>query len=375
MARAAASKKLTTKPKLAKPKLTRSAVKSIDDKYYGSEPLTFDTADHSKYRDALNWYNYMHDQDRAREWLLEHMKRSGFQKAQIACVKRCPKYRVPSTIGWQARIMMNGNKLTEQSMNFFNQNLDELFKIGETIKEVSEVKVEKPVVSIQERTQAKIQTLITECEEAIDKDSNLNIYEWLKGKEATSQAASAVCDYYAKTVSDFEYVDEFETRAEKKVRLEKLKYWTQFVEDCERFIGNKKVTKIRKPREKKQKSAVDLVKGLKYQKEFPSLKIVSVNPAEMVGCNQLWTYNTKYKKLTRYDASGPNGIQVKGTTLIGFDVEKSLTKSVRKPDITIQSLLGAGKVAIRKIMDELKTNESKPNGRINSDTVLLRVIK
>lgn len=370
-----ALKKIIKAPKVSKPRKTRTMVKSIDDKYYGSEPLVVDVQDQGKYRDALNWYNYMFDQDQAREWLLEYMKKSGFERAQIACVRRCPKYRVPTTIGWQSRMMMNGNTLTEASMNFFNQRLDELFAIGESIKEVTEVKVEKPVVSIQERVQAKIYQLITDCEEALDADPNLNIYEWLKVKEATSQAASAICDYYAGAVKDFEYEDEFATRAEKKYNAEKLKYWTQFIYDCERYIGNKKVTKVRKPREKKVKSAVDLVKGLKYQKEFPQLKIVSVNPAEIVGCQQLWTYNTKYKKLTRYDASGPAGIQVKGTTLIGFDVEKSLTKSLRKPDITIQQLLGAGKVALRNIMTELKTNETKPNGRINTDTILLRVIK
>jgi hypothetical protein len=135
------------------------------------------------------------------------------------------------------------------------------------------------------------------------------------------------------------------------------------------------VTKVRKPREKKQKSAVDVVKALKFQKEFPPLKIVSVNPAEIVGCKQLWAYNTKARKITRYDASGPSGIQVKGTTLTGFDVETSLTKSVRKPEAFIPSLLGAGKIMLRSIMQDLKTNESKPTGRINTDTVLLRVIK
>lgn len=368
---ARAPKKLTTKVKTTKPKLTRSAVKSIDDKYYGSEPIDVSI---KGYGDALNWYNYMHELDQARDWLLEHMKRSGFQKTQIASVRKCPKYRVPTTIGWQARMMMNGNTLSESSMNFFNQRLDELFKLGESIKDEAEVKIEKPVISIQERTQAKIQQLIAECEEAIDSDSKLNIYDWLKGKEATSQAATAICDFYSKWLPDFE-PDEFDTRNEKKARAEQLKYWTQFIYDCERYVGNLKVTKIRKPREKKQKSAVELVKSIKYQKEYPSLKIVSVNPAEIVGCNQLWTYNTKYKKLTRYDASGPSGIQVKGTTLIGFDVERSIAKSLRKPDITIKSLLGAGKISLRKFMDELKTNESKPNGRINSDTILLRVIK
>jgi hypothetical protein len=79
--------------------------------------------------------------------------------------------------------------------------------------------------------------------------------------------------------------------------------------------------------------------------------------------------------LARYDSSGPAGIQVKGTTLTGYDIETSTSKSLRKPDVSIQALLGAGKVSLRKFIDEIKTVESKPNGRINEDTILLRIIK
>lgn len=369
MAKAAISKKLTTKPKVVRPKLTRSVVKSIDDKYYGSEPIDISILG---YTNALNWYNYMHDQEQAREWVFEYLKRNN-SKSDLAAVRRLPKYAIPTTVGWIARILMNGNQL--ENMEYFNGRMTELLTQGQKIKEVVNIKSDVSVISIQERTQHKIKMLLTECEEAVDNDSALNIYEWLKGKEATVQAASAICDYYAKWIKDFEYEDEFESRAEKKVRLGKLSYWTQFVYDCERFIGNKKVTKVRKPREKKVKSTVDQVSKVQYQKEFPSLKIMSVNPAEMIGANQVWTYNTKYKKLSRYDALGPNGIQVKGTTLIGYDEEKSLTKSVRKPDETIKQLLSAGKVALRNILTELKTNESKPTGRINTDTIILRVIK
>lgn len=364
----AVAKKMIKPPVVRKPKLTRSAVKSIDDKYYGSEPIDISV---KGYTNALNWYNYMHEQEQAREWFLEYLKRNK-TKSELAAVRRLPKHAIPTTVGWIARILMNGNQL--ESLEYFNKRMDELISAGLKTKEVTEVRVDRTVVSIQERTQAKINQLITDCEEAIDTDPELNIYEWLKGKEATVQAANAIREFYSKWVDDFE-PDEFDTRAEKKRRAEQKKYWEIFLADCGRYTGNKKAVKIRKPREKKAKSAVDQVSKLKYQKEFPQLKIVSVNPAELVGCTQLWTYNTKYKKLTRYDATGPSGIQVKGTTLIGFDVEKSLTKSVRKPEVTIQNLLGAGKVALRTIMDDLKTNETKPNGRINTDTVLLRVIK
>lgn len=372
MAKAAVSKRLTTKPKAVRPRLTRSAATSIDDKYYGPEPI-----DISKkgFGEALNWYNYMYEQEEVRDWMFEYMKRNEYTKSDIAAVKRLPKYKVTKTSCSIARIIMNGNVLDDVTVDRFKASIDEYITAGNLIKEaVKTTSAEKTQPTIQERTQFKIKQLITDCEEAIDNDPALNIYEWLKGKEATGQAANAIRDFYAKWIDDYQE-DEFDTRTEKKRRAEQKKYWESFVADCDRYCGNKKATKIRKPREKKVKSAVDQVSKMKFQKEFPPLKIVSVNPAEIVGCKQLWTYNTKYKKLSRYDASGPSGIQVKGTTLIGFDVEMSSTKSLRKPDISLQSLLSAGKVALRTFMTDIKTNETKPNGRINTDTIILRVIK
>lgn len=373
MAKVAISKKLTTKPKANKPRVTRTAAKSIDDKYYGLEPL-----DVSKRGmiDALNWYNYMFEHDNTRDWMFDYLKKNEFNKSDIAAVKRLPKFRLTKTTCIIARIISNGNTLPVDYQTRFDQTIKTLILEGNMVKEaVKEDTTEKVTVSIQDRTRAKIHNLITDCEEAIDVDPYLNIYDWLKGKEATSQAATAIRDFYQLTVNDLSVADEHETRAEVKMREQSLKQWVQFIYDCDRFIGNKKVTKFRKPREKKTKSAVDQVQKLKFQKEFPPLKIVSVNPGEIIGASQLWTYNTKYKKLTRYDASGPGGIQVKGTTLIGFDVEKSITKSVRKPEDTIEKVLKAGKVTLRTVLEDIKTNTSSPNGRINSDTIILRVIK
>ena len=378
MAKVSTVKKISLKPttKVKTQRTPRAVSKSLDIKAYGPEPVDISGR---FFATVLNWYNYMHEPDETRQWLFDYMKNAGYTKQDIAAARRFPKNQVSRTTCTLARILYNGNELPGDTMDRFVARMKQIIEGGYSVKEDTETATAeanaKPELTIQERTQAKTRLLIAACEEAIDLDNRLNIYEWLQGKEATSQAATAIGDYYAKWISDFEYEDEFETRADKKVRLEKLKYWTQFVYDCERFVGNKKVAKVRKPREKKAKPAVDQVKNLKYQKEYPPLKIVSVNPTEIIGATQVWAYNTKYRKLTRYDASGPSGIQVKGASITSFDVEKSSTKSLRKPEATIQSLLGAGKIALRKIMDDVKTNESKPTGRINSDTILLRIIR
>lgn len=365
--------KLKAKPK----QKTRAAIKSIDDKSYGSEPLIIDTADSSRYRNALNWYNYMYDIDQAREWLLEYMKVSGFERSQIAAVRRCPKHSISTTIGWQSRIMMNGNTLTESSMDFFNQRLDGLFKMSAEIKEESTV-ADKPVIDIQARIRARADSLITMVEEELDGVMNggtFDIYSFLQRHEVTPQVAGYIRDYYLPMKEEAALDDE----QVKESYGKKLKFWQTFyctfIADCDRFINNKKAVKIRKPREKKAKSAVDLVKNIKYQKAEPSLKLVSVHPTEIVGCSQLWVYNTKYKKLTQYVSMSPSGIQVKGTTINGWDPELSVSKSLRKPDVTTADLLKAGKVAIRTFMNDLKTTASAPNGRINEQTILVRVIK
>jgi hypothetical protein len=320
----------------------------------------------------------MHEPEETKQWLADYMKKLGYSRQDISAARRSPKYS--RTVATVARILYNGNEIPDSSKKFFDTNLAIMISTGHAVKEDKDdsdqpVVAAKPTLTIQERMQAKNRLLVAECEESIDKNPRLNIYDWLTGKEATSAAANAVRDYYARWIKDFEFVDEHATRADKKHQADHLKYWQQFVADCDRYADNKKVAKVRKPQVKKTKPAVDLVKKLSYQKEYPPLKIVSVNPADVIGATQLWTYNTKYRKLSRYDAAGPGGIQVKGTSLIGIDVERSITKRVRKPDEAIKAVLGAGKIALRKLMDDIKTEGVQSNGRINNDTILLRVIK
>jgi hypothetical protein len=358
----------------AKPKqISRSAIKSIDDKAYGSEPVVI-----SGFSNALNWYNYMASDDQSRDWFFTYVKRN-YTKNEIAQLRRLPKWRISKTLGNIARILLNGNELPKENMDYFDNGVKDLLKLASQLaEEVEDAVVTKAVVDIQARVRDKAQVIITNLEEELDlvmEGKAFSMYTFCQANELNAQILNIVSDYYRPQYDEIMSNDEQVQEAFGKRLKFWINFWQSFFADIERYVNNKKVTKVRKPREKKAKSAVDLVKNLKYQKEEPSLKIVSVHPTELVGCTQLWTYNTKYKKLSRYDSVGPAGIQVKGTTLIGYDVETSTSKGLRKPEASIQALLGAGKVSLRKLMDEIKTVESKPNGRINQDTILLRVIK
>jgi hypothetical protein len=74
-----------------------------------------------------------------------------------------------------------------------------------------------------------------------------------------------------------------------------------------------------------------------------------------------------------YNAENAKGLTVKGSTLQNFNAETSIGKRLRKPEVTIKELLEAGKIKLKKILSELSTKESLLTGRLNSDTIIVRV--
>jgi gas vesicle protein len=146
----------------------------------------------------------------------------------------------------------------------------------------------------------------------------------------------------------------------------------QILNDIIQYRGVKKATK--KVRAPKSVSKEKVVSKLKYAKEDKVLRLVSINPADIIGAQELWVYNSKTRKLGKYVADSLKGpLNVKGTTIIGFDEHKSVTKTLRKPADTLKEFSKATKVQLRKFIEDIRATETKLNGRINQETLLLRV--
>jgi hypothetical protein len=142
---------------------------------------------------------------------------------------------------------------------------------------------------------------------------------------------------------------------------------------CNMIIQSGKAN--RKPRKPKQISNEKMISKMKYQEQDTELSLVSVNPASIIGAKELWIFNTKYRRIGKYVADEYEGpLSVKGTTIQGFDKIKSVQKTLRKPQEQLKEFQSSGKVALRKYLDNLTTKESVLTGRINDDTILLKVI-
>jgi hypothetical protein len=107
-----------------------------------------------------------------------------------------------------------------------------------------------------------------------------------------------------------------------------------------------------------------------------------VQPDQIIGANELWVFNIKTRKLGKYVAKNidpkgmgrvGSGLSVKGTTIIGFNEIESVQKTLRKPADQLKEFKGAGKVKLRTFLDDIATLDTKMNGRINSDTVLVKI--
>ena len=85
-------------------------------------------------------------------------------------------------------------------------------------------------------------------------------------------------------------------------------------------------------------------------------------------------FNTKTRVITEYVTNSAKGFEVSGTTLKNIDTSSSRSTRLRKPDAFLPIILKKTANQINKEWQSLTTKTTVPNGRINKDTVLLRVL-
>ena len=335
---------------------------------------------------CLNWYSAMADEKMYDRWLSEHMKKTGYSKSEITKIINLPEYkkRIAATI---ARMQDNGTIFVGEMQNFPKILIDRSLSIKQ-----EEIKEEAPkeTVSIQDRIKNAASQHIVVIDDEISswyenrsKKINYSFYDYLQ----SVQISSAICNHVKTWVQAL--LDEHQEMIEGKdeqlneayaylsaaSKKEILKALNQCINDIERYVGNTKATKVKKPRQKKQIPVDKLINKLKFQKEFVKFKIKSIAPENIIGAQQLWIFNTRYNQLTVLNAIGVAGLTVKGTSIQNYDTVTSEKKKIRKPEEIIDKVLNGGKQVLKKLMFDLKTKSIEVNGRINDDCILLKAIK
>ena len=348
---------------------------------------------------AMSYYRLEFSGKDLKPAVIKWMTSVGCTKEDVAAFKKTKDNRCNVTMGAIASCLLRGMPTVRAD---FNQGRDTAAWLRSEIVQVIEqgkndidedtVVETKPLVvqpSIQDRVRETAYKMTEELEDALEgfqtdpenfDPKAFKVLNLLKGKEVKAAHARVIKTLYSRDLAELEELasgtaDEqlkegYSHRSKKQIK-NLIAFYQEIMSACDMLAQEAKVN--RKPRKTKVVPKDKLVAKLKYMKSNEPLKLVSINPADIIGTKELWIFNTKTRKLGKYVASEFNDLGVKGTTITGFDEFKSIQKTVRKPEEKLKEFKAAGKVQLRKFLEDINATDTKMNGRINEDTILLKV--
>ncbi len=347
----------------------------------------------------MSWYRMESSGKDLKPKVIDWMGRNGYTKEQIKAFKTTKDNRCGLTVGALAANLLKGMPPVRADFNegrssavWLGQAISQIITEGrDDIDESEEVKVEvkKDVYtpSIQERVRETSMLMTEEIETAIEAFQTdpetfdpkaFKVLNLLKAKQAKAAHTRIIKGFYQRNLD--ELVEAATTKDEQlkegyshltKAQVKKIvMFYSEIISACDMLAQEAKINK--KPRAKKPTDKSKLVAKMKHLKQDDKLKLVSVNPQDIIGAKELWVFNTKTRKLGKYVAQEFQELSIKGTSITGFDPVKSVQKTLRKPEEQLKEFKAASKVQLRKFLDDIKAVDIKLNGRINEDTILVR---
>jgi hypothetical protein len=351
-----------------------------------------------QFRISMEYYRLEHSGRELKPKIINWMSQAGYSKDQIAQFKKTRDNRCNVTMGAIAANLLKGMPPVRAD---FNEGRNTAQWLGEAIQkiviegkndvedeEIDEAKPVIPQITIQERVREASFKMTEEIEDALENFSQdpesfdpkaFKVMNLLRGKDAKAAHARIIKDFYQRQHD--EYLDLQEGKDEQlkegyshltKAQVKKIvAFYHEILSACDMLAQEAKIN--RKPRKAKVVPKDKIVAKLKFKKTDEPLKLVSINPADIIGSKELWIFNTKTRKLGKYVANEYMELSVKGTSITGFNENTSIQKTIRKPEEKLKEFKAAGKVALRKFLDDINATDTKMNGRINEDVVLLKV--
>ena len=370
--------------------------RSIEEGHIGYETTEWSDVPADQYKkkitETMRHYGYFYEKKSFQSWMLAWMKE--YMPERVEDFKAAEAWRCSSTMSSLCKMELNGCVLPESSKEFQIKHVNELLETGKVNREsnVSLDENDEPVKPVKRKTPQellaeKTSEFIGEIEGRVDEfttgelDSKWSIYNEMKKLNSAAQTARDTISFYTPIQEELRELIEDKTEdlvegySHMTVSHQKkfYKFISDIISDCDKYIISKKAT--RKPRAKKPTPVSKQVSNVLYLKESSEYKIASVPPEQIVGAQGVYLFNTKTRVMKYLLSYRRDGFTVKGSTIHGYDEETSFKKMLRKPEAMIEIIGKATKTKALKELKSLKTKESKTDGRINRDTVILKIIK
>jgi hypothetical protein len=365
--------------------------RDADTKYLGDEPY-FPLQPEAQYRGValargFTWYGRFYGKKDAKELLAQYCDHHD-RENEAKILRKVEEKEFMMTLCWLARMTMRGLELSEHESTTLENEISRLTKLVAK-PQVVEKEVEKVSnrPNIQEIMRDKAKEAAGELEGLFDdlittgKAGN-KVVDIVAKFNVMPQHIPLIVEIWKRKQTEFDELTKGEDKDLKeayaylgKIQVRNIiKYIEQVLTDLNSYISIKKASKA--PRKHKAVPVEKIVAKLKYLKEFKDLvnklDLVSIHPTKLHGASEAWVYDTSKRKLHHYIADEySKTFTVKGTSLLGFDANKSEIKTLRKPGEQIKEVMGS-KPAARKFFDSIKAVAAKPNGRFSEHMIILK---
>lgn len=282
-----------------------------------------------------------------------------------------------STSGAVAHMAERGIDLSTEHLTYLDKKYVEFSDRGKKVVEEEEPK--KPVATKEDKADAEVSKHIAEFEGGVDliyQGKSFDAKSYLLRNEVKAPIAKRIAEWFKPLLKELKDVDTDKQLQEAYSHLTRRKF-LKLREEIESMVAACGVAAAiqkaaRKPRAKKAKAPGAIAKKVKYMLEHAELKLKSVAPEKLVNTDEIWLFNGKTRKLFKYAALQGVKMSVKGTTITGFDPEKSGGKTLRKPAEQLKGVESMTSRPLNKLYNDVRAVPSKATGRINEDCLIVK---
>lgn len=344
----------------------------------------------TKVSSAYNWYNYAHHEE-DKVWMVkQYLIENKYKNDVVVSASGLRSVDISSPVAFLMRMMSRGFVLSGERKTWFEENLQNLLQNSKKGNVVVIKKKKTPEVkklTVQDYISLSVTKHLVELEERLDNiirdganADNFKYYDWLTLNKVKPLIAKRIAEYYRPQLEEVKMaISGTDKELSYGYRLYNNKhaaalrgFFEMIITDGETWAQN--MHGHRRPRKKRVVSIEKQIQKVTYQKEDSSLKVVSIDPSKIIGANELWLFNTKYRVMQYYVAIDRGGFKVKGTTLKNYNEKLSNTRKIRKPEEVVREIIDGGPKVILKMYEKLKVKPTKVNGRLNKFTLILRAI-
>jgi hypothetical protein len=364
-----------------------------DSKAMGVEPIwseDYEPANYqSEYGNALNWYNFIVDQKDCRAFLVDWFKGD---TDKLKALSQLSDKMLPRTYANSARIAMRGFPLTDEHKARIWEKVEE--RVSKKIVLIDdEDTTPEPVVKVIKKPLVAMNFIVSdvddEIEKLIDGEDTRSIAQILMPYRLTDKNYLDCVQKIEPMLAEFaelvevrrlpksQLTDSQEQLLECYSHLTTMKSVKDIVKLLEAYIGDLKKSyvskQVAKVRKKKPKDKSKLVQNLKFLVSDSALDVTSVEPINLLNCSEVWTFDTKTRKISKYFNPVSGSITVKGASLVGFDENFSNSRLLRKPETQVKEFSELKKNDLTKWYSAVKSKSGPVRARLTPTTLILKV--